>query len=50
MFGMWKLVGKLATGMPSVLSQITLSSYDLIYLILDSSLSILASCLANLVS
>ena len=47
---MRNLVGNLAIGMPSVSSQVRFPSYNLIYLILDSSLSTLAFYSANLVS
>ena len=47
---MRNLVGKLAIGMPSVSSQVRFPSYNLICLILDSSLSTLTFYSANLVS
>ena len=46
---MRNLVGKLAASMPSLSSQVKPSSYNLICLILDSSLSTLASYSKNLV-
>ena len=47
---MWTLVGKLAIGMPSLLSQVRPQSYNLICLILGSSLSTLPFWSTNLVS
>ena len=47
---MQNLVGKLAAGTPSLSFQVKPPSSNLIYLILDSNLSTLASCSANLVS
>lgn len=46
---MWNLVDKPASDILSLSSQVKLPSYSLIYLILNSSLSTLASYYANLV-